>query len=227
MHALRGMGYIAVGVGKTEFEVEVDRVIGEYALQTQQPPYLLAANLLGVVNNNPVARAVRFPPVPNGKRPPINDLEVVKVGSVTVGVVGVVGRSLAEDVEKRNLDPSITFVKQEKKIDNASVLKEATKALELQKSQLSILLYQGSNEEARKVAEAFPRFQVILCQAEDQEPPQQPKIVGKTLIIDVGHKGRYVGVLGVFKKNGGALDLHYQVVPIEEFYITPGNEGAA
>lgn len=229
MHALREMGYLAVGVGKTEFEVEVDRVIGEYALQTQQPPFLLAANLLGVVNGNPVARNVRFPPVPNARRPLINDVEVEAIGTVTIGVVGIVGRSLAEDVEKRKLDPSITFVKQGGQVNNAAVLANAVKALAAhpKKPQLNVLLYQGSNDEARKVAEAFPQFHVILCQAEDPEPPQKPTIVGKTLIIDGGHKGRYVGVLGAFKKNGGELDLHYQVVPLEEFYITPGNEGAA
>ena len=58
MNALREMGYIAVGVGKTEFTVEIDQVLGEYALQKQQPPYLLAGNLLGVADGkNHFARA--------------------------------------------------------------------------------------------------------------------------------------------------------------------------
>ena len=47
MNAIREMGYIAVGVGKTEFAIEIDKVLGEYALQKQQPPYLLAGNLTG------------------------------------------------------------------------------------------------------------------------------------------------------------------------------------
>ena len=49
---------------------------------------------------------------------------------------------------------------------------------------------------------------------------------GKTLIVKVGHKGRYVGVLGAFKKNGG-FELHYQLVPLDEFYVTPGRRGEA
>jgi hypothetical protein len=44
--------------------------------------------------------------------------------------------------------------------------------------------------------------------------------------VQVGHKGQYVGVLGVFKKQGG-FDFHYQLVPLGEEYTTPGNEQQA
>ena len=72
------------------------------------------------------------------------------------------------------------------------------------------------------LAERFPQFQVVLCQSDDAEPPQFPTAVngGKTLIVQVGHKGQYVGVVGVFKSNGG-YDLKYQLVPLGEEYLTP------
>lgn len=227
MQALREMGYIAVGVGKTEFAVELDRVLGEYALQGPQAPYLLAGNLLGVANGKPIPAKDRFQPQ-GLPRPMVDLLEVAQVGGVSVGVVGIVGRSLAEEVESKKLDPSVTFEKDNQgKIDNATVLQRATAALAAhpKKPQLNILIYQGTIDEAQALAKTWTQFHAILCQSEDPLPPQYPTTAngGKTLIIHVGHKGQYVGVLGAFKKNGGGFDLHYQLVPLDEYYITPWN----
>jgi hypothetical protein len=222
MNALREMGYIAVGVGKTEFTVEIDRVLGEYALQKQQPPFILAGNLMGVAGGKPIPREERFPVPPGANRPMIDLAEVAAVGRVTVGVAGIVGKSLAGEVVKAKFDPSVTFA------DNAGVLTSAVKALAAKKSQLNVLIYQGTAVEAEALASAWPQFQVILCRADDPEPPASATKAngGNTLIVKVGEKGRYVGVLGAFKKNGG-FDLHYQLVPLDEYYITPGTEAQA
>src|SRR5205823_13844726 len=136
------------------------------------------------------------------------------VGTVSVGVAGIVGKSLAEEVEKDKLDTSITFEKVNGKngkqvVDNTGVLKQAVDALQ-KKTQLNILVYQGTSAEAQALAAAWPQFHVILCQADDPEPPQSPIKAGRTLIVQVGHKGRFVGLLGVFKNASGGLDLHYQ-----------------
>jgi hypothetical protein len=226
MNSLREMGYIAVGLGKTEFSAEIDKIVGEYALQKEQPPFVLAANLMGLVQGKAVPIANYFPPPQGATRPLIGDLEVAKVGSVSIGVAGLVGKSLAEEVEKDKLDPSVTFVKVNNKIDNAGVLKNSIAALKAKKSQINVLIYQGTSEEARTLAKAWPDFNVILCQADDPEPPQFPVVEGRTLIVQVGHKGRYVGVVGAFKKGAG-FELHYQLVPLDEYYVTPGKDDIA
>ncbi|MBA4186530.1 MAG: hypothetical protein C0467_00785 [Planctomycetaceae bacterium] len=223
MNALRDMNYVAVGVGKSDFTAELDKVLGEYVLQKEQPPYLLAGNLLGMTNGQPQPREDRFPKPPGATRPMIGVAEVAVVGGIPVGVVGIIGKTLAEEVKK--LDPSFTFA------DNGLVLKGAIAALEANapKPLLNVLLYQGTSTEAALLAAAWPQFQIILCQADDPEPPQFPTQAnnGKTLIIQVGHKGRYVGVVGAFKKAGGGFDLKYQLVPLTEYFITPGSEEAA
>jgi cytochrome c554/c'-like protein len=219
MNAIRAMGYVAVGVGKTEFAIEIDKVLGEYAAQKDQPPYVLAGNLKG----DKLTREQRFPSPPGAKRPLIDVVEAAPVGQVMLGVVGVVGKSIQEEVKQANLDPSVAFD------DNAAVLKSAVKTLAGKKTQLNVLLYHGTFAEAQAVAMAHPEFHVILCRSEESELPATatPANNGKTLIVKVGDKGRYVGVMGAFKKNGGGFDLHYQLVPLDEFYITPGTDEEA
>jgi nitrate reductase cytochrome c-type subunit len=239
MTALREMNYIAVGVGKTEFKVELEKVLAEYALQKQQPPFTLAGNVLGFFGGKEIPRDQRFPAAaPGATRPMVEDIEVATVGNVQVGVAGVVAKSLATEVENEKLDPSITFFKNAKgDFNTRGYLKQVVERLEAspRKPELRVLLFQGTSEEARMVATEWPQFQVIVCQADDPEPPQFPTYVGgpnhvpgeRTLVIQLGHKGRYIGVVGAFKKPGGGYDLKYQLVPLGEEYITPGTEEEA
>jgi hypothetical protein len=232
MNALREMGYLAVSVGKTEFKVELDRVLGEYALQKQQPPFVLAGNVRGPkVNGAAQPLQVRFLP-PGLSRPLVDVTEFATVGSVPLSVTGIVGLSLASEVMKEKLDPSISF---DNDGHNGPLLKQivANIAASPKKTELNILLFQGTVAEAKLLAGDFPQFQVILCQAEDSEPPQYPTEVAgkapgqKTLLIQLGHKGRYVGVVGAFKRPSGGVDLKYQLVPLGEEYITPGTDELA
>lgn len=227
MNGLREMGYVAVGLGKTDFAAPggVDRLIGEYALQKEQPPFILAGNTLGVVNGKQVPREERFPMPPDARRPLVGLVEIADVGGIPVGLVGVVGKSLGEELAKAKSDPSVVIAPE------VPVIQQALAALakDPRKPQLNVLLYQGTAEEAAKLAPAVPQFQVILCQAGDPEPPQFPTPAngGKTLIVEIGHKGRFIGVLGVFKKAGGGYDLKYQLVPLGEDQITPGTDAEA
>jgi hypothetical protein len=237
MNALREMGYIAIGLGKNEFKVEIDRILGQYALQKEQPPFTLAGNLRGMAGGKTQPREVRFQ-VPGSSRPMVDIAEISKVGTVSVGVVGIIGKSVREEVTNANYDPSITFKNDKGEFqDNGELLKKVVQSLAAnpKKPELNILLYQGSVKEAEFLAKDWPQFQVILCLADDSEPPQYPiEVAGKlhpsgqrTLVIQVGHKGRYVGVVGAFKKAGGGVDLKYQLVPLGEEYVTPGTEAEA
>jgi len=224
MNALREMGYVAVGVGKTEFDARITAVVARYSQQKEQPPFVLAGNLRGKQSS----RAAFFPAAPGGTRPLVGVAEVAEVGSVHVGVVGLVGPSVAREAVK--VDPSIEFdVNQEVlyQVIGGAVDGLATRP---KVPEVTVLLYQGSTDEAKKLAADWPQFKVILCRSEDPEPPLFPEFVThkdgqKTMLIQVGHKGRQVGALGLFAKPGGGYDLKYQLVGLGEEYLTP--EGPA
>ncbi len=78
-------------------------------------------------------------------------------------------------------------------------------------------------KEAKACATKFPQFHVILCLTEEEEPSDKPERVGDTMIVGVGHKGRYVGVVGFYPGTGPkqTYSLRYQLVPLGEEYETP------
>src|SRR5205085_1292599 len=97
-------------------------------------------------------------------------------------------------------DESLDFPNAKKAIEGA---RDAL-AKHPDKPALKVLIFQGPVDDAEKVAKDFPEFRVVLCQSESDLPPLQPRAVAhkdgtKTLVVQVGHRGQYVGVLGAFK----------------------------
>ena len=221
--ALRDMGYVAVGVGTAEFSAGLFQLLDQYAAKKDQPPYLLAGNVGGLVGGKVTPRVAAFPGP--GARPLVGLTEVVEVGTVPVGIAGVVGASVAKTVGARTL-VGVT--------SDQDALTAAVKELidSAKKPKLNVLLYQGTFEEAKAVAKGWPQFRVVVCLSDDSAPPETPDVVTaaggeKVSIVRVGHKGRYVGVIGAFKRTGGDYDLRYELVPLGETYVTPGTEDAA
>src|SRR5205823_2452520 len=117
-----------------------------------------------------------------------------------VGVIGLVGQSVKETVK----DPDVKFDD-----SNSRVLNKALGELH-DKADLVVLLYQGTVPEAKACADFCARTRkanaklapvhVILClsKSPDDTPPGIPEKAGDSLVITVGYKGRYVGVVGAF-----------------------------
>lgn len=225
MKSLAEMGYGAVGLGEFDFNQQLWQLLSRYSLQNADaPPIVLAANLAGNDDKGGIiARDKLFAGA--GKRPLVEAIEVVSktkgVDHVAVGITSVIGPSVFEKVKK--IDPSFAF------LESGDVLKISVAALKahVRKPPINVLLYAGNKDEAMKAASAFPELNVVVCQIEESEPPQFPTVVnnGKTFIIQVGHKGQNVGVIGVFKTETG-YDLKYQLVPLGEEFLTPDGEEA-
>ena len=221
MEALREMGYAAVGLGEYDFNQQLFELLAQYTYQKGgDRPVVLCGNIVGVDDkNNPATPREALFSQGEGKRPAVEAFEVVTVGTVPVGVTSVVGEDMIAKLKK--VDPTFGF------FDNSKGgLKALLAAMDANpvKPAVKVLLYQGTKDSAMKLAAAFPEFNVILCQsmAAESEPPQFPTVLnnGKTLLVQVGHKGMSVGVVGLFKTDKG-VELKYQLVPLTEDFVTP------
>jgi len=206
MQALHLMGYTAVAVGKNEIDMPLIEALANFALNNPRPR-VLAANLLD----------------PDGQfQDMVKSWEIsAQDNAPSVGVVALVGPSVGSKVK----DPTIKFAK-----DNGAVLKKAVVELGAKKAALVVLLYQGTVKEGKACAEfwakaqksepSLPTIHVIQCLSEEEEPPSLPERAGNSLVISVGHKGRYVGVVGAFRgdKANQPFDLRYQLVSIGPEY---------
>jgi hypothetical protein len=214
MKGLELLGYTGIGIGQGEMTFPLLDALANYSLNNPVPR-VLAANLLDRGVNEVYHDMVESYQIAGNDKDP----------GPRVGVVGLI----SDEVAARAKDPSI-------KLDKT--LRKTLGQLKDQKVDLVVLLYQGSLKEAQEVAKfvetkarkqnpALPALDVILCLSDEDEPPGVPDRVGRTLIVRIGHKGRYVGVVGAFPTGQAQVpyELRYQLVAIgEEFETAPGKE---
>jgi hypothetical protein len=218
MKAMQTMGYTAVGIGEYEAAMPLDVPLGHYALNDPSPR-VLASNLVNRNEEYPemLGSWVQAKTNPNSPK---------------VGVTAVVGPSIEDTIKKK--DPKPKFGSATKALDN--VLAEMNKS----GMELRVLLYQGSATkanadfpklppEAIACAKAYPQFQVVLCADESDEPPIKPLMIDqgdgkpKTLLARVGHKAKYVGLVGVYKTGNPKqpFEFKYDSIDVGEEFLTP------
>lgn len=210
MQLLDVLGYAAIGLGENEFNLPLFDGLAEYTLQKPGAnPKVLCANLMDRATNFPdasgsgsmIGGAILLPA--EGSRP-------------AVGAVAVVAPSVIEAVR----DKSLKFT------DYAPVVAAALKQLDEKQVPLKVLLFHGQPQEAEAAAKQFPQFQIVLCRCPQEEPPSMPTMVGATMVVTVGHRGRSIGVVGAFATGQPAnpFELHYQLVPLGEEYETDADK---
>ena len=128
-------------------------------------------------------------------------------------------------IEKEINAPGVKFV---------PAVKAMTDAFKANRASVNIVIYQGTdaNDEVgafiaqlnalqQKDPKGVPAVPIILCLG-DPEPPGRPRIIGNTTVVSVGWKGRYVGVIGLFKNQGNAgYSMKYELVSMSDVYDTP------
>ena len=203
MNALNLMGYEAVAVGQEEFRVPLLDALATTVLDHKYSFTMLGANILEKDNY----------PGENGSM--IKDYRVVepKNCKIKVGVIGTIGQSVIDEVAK--IDRQVKFG------NNAKILPEAINAMKAKKPDVHVLLYQGNEDEAKKLAAVIPDFDVILCRCAGSEPPGAVIQIGHTRIVQVGHKGRWIGVVALFRKPDGGLDYRWDLVSMGIEFKTP------
>jgi len=214
VRALDMMNYIGVGLGKNEFSLPLFNLLGFKAnYKRKEPPYFVASNL----DHQETHDLIKTWVLANDAGP-------------KVAIACLIGPSVGKQIEK--------FPQVKLAADNGKVIETVLKEISKKDPALVVLLYQGSETEARSCA-AFsadlhnknpqiPKVNIILSLEREEEPSGQPRWFGETMIIGVGHKSRNLGVVGVFPKDQGqAFDMKYQLVSIgPEWQTLPGKEAA-
>lgn len=80
---------------------------------------------------------------------------------------------------------------------------------------LNILLSHSGEMTDREIAGLFPQIDIIIG-GHTQSALEQPVVVGKTLIVQAGGSGRYIGRLDLNLKNGDIADYSYHLVKMTQ-----------
>lgn len=222
MRAMKLMGYVTLGLGEYEASLPTFSALAE--ILNEPVPPLILGNLDDPKNN-----------LRQAMEPHLARWRIVQdpASNSRLGVTAIIGSGVQAAIKDAEL----------KLQDSEPALKQVAQEMEAAKLDYRILLYQGSltrgkfaqgkDAEAVEVAKAFPQFDLVVALTEEEEPPANSVRVkhpgGKeTLVLGVGHKGRYVGVLGLYKKPGGGFDTpRWELVQLEEkapFLTTPDKE---
>ncbi|MEQ9409665.1 MAG: multiheme c-type cytochrome [Fuerstiella sp.] len=198
--ALRDLQYVAIGLGPEELRLQPDFLLSQHIVDGDSPLFFLSANL-------------QFFGIPDLGTP--LPATVFEAAGLKIGVTSVMSRQYQAEVLPH---PDVAWS------EPGPALKKVLADFDEQAVDLRVLLSQGAQDESRALAEEFPEFEVILTSGGpgDPDPKAAPEKVGRTLLIEAGRKGKYVGVLGFYPE--AAEDrFRFQLVSLErdDFDDTP------
>lgn len=123
--------------------------------------------------------------------------QTLSVGDVKVGITAIVGMSVRRKLFGENpFDPD-DFPPLDI-LPPADVLPQMIKDLKAEKTDFNVLLSHATFEETKELLEKFPHFAVALCMSNGDEGRKEPQTVGGTLVLQVGWKGKHVGLLAYY-----------------------------
>jgi Cytochrome c554 and c-prime len=200
--ALKGLlqlGYVAVGMGIRELAFEVN---SDYLLAV---PNLLRDN--GDEQLPFVSANVRIPPADSlGPR----QWHRFTVGGRTAAVTSIVGKRERLKIlgqQKQNSKFAI--------LDPESVLPDVIAKMKAAKPDLMVLLAESSLKgETTALVKKFPDFDLVVSAGGPEDGLPKPTKIGKTLVVNVGMKGKYVGVVG-FYPDSKTERLKYELVELD------------
>jgi hypothetical protein len=198
LQALTAMKYDAVAVGPEDLKL----------------PEQGATELLATLLNAPETKflAANVKPVEEGLASTIGSTKITKVGPVTVGITAVLDPASFRELQ--NADPTLLAVKSPDEVI-PGVLAELTKS-----AQVRVLMVQGPHEEAKRLAEKFPGFDLVVGTSKFEDPDEHAETIngGKTLLVNnIGKKGKYVGVVGFFPGQSPMLQFRRQPLDSRNF----------
>jgi hypothetical protein len=130
--------------------------------------------------------------------------KVIEAGGKKIGVTSVLGDEYRRTVSDSEIKA--------KPADQA--IAEVLPRLQAAKCDVLVLLSHATIAESQALAKKFPQFHVVVSAGGADVPPAEPAFVPgtKTRLIEVGHKGMYAIVLGLYDDPN---QVRYERVPLD------------
>jgi nitrate reductase cytochrome c-type subunit len=179
LSGLKQLNYAAVAAGTSELRLGPDYLLQPFT-EVEGVPFggmLVSANV------------VFFDTPTLGVPKP---WKTVNVGDVKIGVTAVLGQQAAAEVAPAGVQTNITVT------PAAEALAAVLPQIKAESPDFLVLLSHGTTDEAKTLAQSFPEFAIVLTTGGAEEPPEKPTRIGETLVLQVGHKGKHIGVLGYY-----------------------------
>jgi len=201
LDAFRLMGYDAVGLGMNDLAFPAQNLLS-YTLELADAKSLFTGANVAPHDFNDTYLA---------------PYKIVEKNDVKVGIVSIVTNSQIGDIQ----DQAIVRENPVKR------LREIIPKLDTEECQYLILISHGKRgaviKETEAILDVFPnKFSIVLVNDPPAEPPRRiPRMIGDCYVIEVGEKGKFAVVLGLFegensppKYQSVALDSRYNNSPI-------------
>jgi hypothetical protein len=193
--ALGAMRYDAVALGPEDLKPSIFDTLG--ALLNFPEPKFLAANV------KPADKEFAEAILPT---------RFVSVGGLTIGITAVLDPGSYKALQDANA--AMLEVKPPDDV-LADVLVDLRR-----RSQATVLMVQGSHEEAKRLAEKFKGFDIVVGTSESSDPDDRPEYVngGATLLVrNVGKKGKHLGLVGFFPQAEPRMVYRRQALDAKHF----------
>jgi hypothetical protein len=187
LRALAKLGYEAVGFGPNDLRMDLLPIV----INLDEPNKLLVSANVGIADfDEGMTRRYK----------------IVEAGGMKIGVTSVLGKQDMAGLQNSN---DLTLV------DPVEALEQVLPKLREANCDQLVLLAHAEPAEAKELARRFREFNWVMVAHGAEEPPKEPtKIEGTNAhMIEAGHKGMYVAVVGLYKN--GDTPFRYQRVPLD------------
>jgi hypothetical protein len=187
--ALMDLGYQAITFGIKDLQLSSDPLL--YAI----------ANIQG---DNPIIAANLLTDGEEGFFGMTKPFRIIEAGGKKIGVAAVLGASYQKELAAGG------------EFEIADPVAAITQVIsQLESCDLKVLLVHGTPAEATELAKKFPQFNFVGTTGGAETPPDRSKAIPgvQPYLIETGHKGQYVIVIGVY--DNPAEPFKYQRVPLD------------
>ena len=186
------MGYQAVAFGPNDLKLPAGELFAVSAADQQGKSMFVSANV-AVLDRSVLPR-----------------LNIIELGGKTIGVTSL----LADQWTAQNFSEDLVLESVEQGLQQT--LQEIKKA----NCDYNVLLIHDTLSDSRILAKKFPQFDFVVSAGSGGEPPHAMETLpgGTTRFVEVGVKGMYASVVGLFTDPTGILSFRYQRVPLDATY---------